>query len=450
MQDIRATARSASDCRRVPTCVREDHSLSRRCFLQGVVAGGAAFGGFNRLFAEDTAASARKAHKHVILLFMSGGPSQFETWDPKPGRPTGGPHMTIPTSIPGVHFDEYMPNLARLANRMVTVRSMTSNQGDHTLGAFLAQTAYQPTQIIAPPPHWLSICSRLLPSPDKDLPAYVNIGKEGDSLAVPGAGYLGPRYDGLYCPGNGEPPQDLPKGVTREQLAAMQRRQKLRAALGEGFKQGRDPQLVQTHDGAYEQMQKLIAQSDLFDISKEKPEDVQRYGKTKFGRDCLMARRLVEKGVSFVRVQHQNGLAWDKHRRAFESQRHITTEFDIATGALIDDLIARGLWQDTLLILMGEFGRTPDLLGQGSPGRNHWTKSWSLSFGGCGLKEGVVVGATNENGTDIKDRPVTIHDLFCTFYRALGLNPHKELFFEGRPIPLVEDKKGKAIAEALA
>lgn len=153
--------------------------------------------------------------------------------------------------------------------------------------------------------------------------------------------------------------------------------------------------------------------------------------------------------MPFVRVQHQGGLAWDKHRRAFDSQRHLTREFDTAVGALVDDLRDRGLWDNTLVILMGEFGRTPEILGQGPPGRNHWTRSWSLSLGGCGVKPGVVVGSTNEDGTAIKDRPVTIPDLFATFYTLLGIDYRTELQFEGRPIPLTENSKGVPIKEVL-
>jgi hypothetical protein len=431
-----------------PTCSGIDHTFSRRLFFQGAVAGGMAFGGFGRLFADETARVVSKKQKHVILLFMSGGPSQFETWDPKPGRPTGGPHVSIQTSLPGIHFDEYMPNLARLANRMVTIRSMTSDLGDHTEGAFLAQTSYKPSPIVAPPPHWLSVCAHELPM-SSELPAYVNIGKEGDALAVPGAGFLGARYQALYCPGNGQPPQDLP-ALDSDAIASQQARERLRSLVGQGFRKGRSAHLVDSHEAAFREMTNLLASSEVFDIAKESSKDRDRYGPSRFGRDCLLARRLVEKGVCFVRVQHQNGLAWDKHRRAFDSQRHITTEFDSVVGVLVDDLVDRGLWDDTLLVLMGEFGRTPTIQGQGPPGRNHWTKSWSLSFGGCGLKPGVVVGSTNQDGTDIADRPVTIPDLFCTFYRALGLNPYKEIYFEGRPIPLVEDKKGKPITEVLA
>ena len=427
-------------------CAGQDHTFSRRLFLQGTVAGGFAFGGFGRLFAADHAAQAAKQQKRVILVFMSGGPSQFETWDPKPGRPTGGPHLTTQTSVPGIHFDEFMPNLARLANRMVVIRSMTSPFGEHAEGCQYAQTATRPSPVVAPPPHWLSVCAHQLPAINTQLPSYVMLGQEHGEFAAPLAGFLGAAYQPLLCPGGGLPPQDLPV-ATPEAIAALAGREQLRDQISRRFAAGRDADLVSTHDTAYRRMGDLLKSRKLFDLSSESTKDRDRYGPSKLGRDCLMARRLVEQGVPFVRVQHQNGLAWDKHRRAFESQRHITAEFDTAVGALIDDLTARGLWQHTLLVLMGEFGRTPEILGQGPPGRNHWTKSWSLSFGGCGLKEGVVVGATNRDGTAVQDRPVTVPDLFCTFYKALGLNPHKELRFQGRPIPLVEDKLGTPIQE---
>jgi hypothetical protein len=406
-----------------------------------------AFGGFGRLFAADRAAVAKKNGKRVILVFMSGGPSQFETWDPKPGQPTGGPHISIPTSISGVHFDEYMPNLARLANRMITVRSMTSSNGDHDQGGYVAQTAYSPSTLVAPAPHWLSICAHEQPAANAGLPSYIMLGKDNfGKLHVPGPGFLGARYQALRCPGGGAGPQDLPKS-SEEEIAAFQRREQLRRSFSDSFSPGRAKDLIESHDGAFAQVGRLLRSADLFDISKQPKKDFDRYGDSRLGRDCILARQLIEQGVPFVRVQHQSGLAWDKHRRAFQSQRWITSEFDTAMGALIDDLIDRGLWQDTLLVLMGEFGRTPTISGQGQPGRNHWTKCWSLSFGGCGLKEGVLIGSTNENGTDLKDRPVTIHDLFCTFYKTLGIDPHKELEYEDRPIPLVENKLGNPMEE---
>ncbi|QDU92443.1 DUF1501 domain-containing protein [Lignipirellula cremea] len=428
-------------------CPRREHAFSRRALLHGAIAGGVAFGGFRRLFAAEQVAAARKNDKRVLLVFMSGGPSQFETWDPKPGQPTGGPHISIPTSMPGVHFDEFMPNLARLAHRMITVRSMTSSNGDHDQGGYVAQTAYNPSALVAPAPHWLSICAHEQPAADPGLPSYVMLGKDNfGSLHVPGSGYLGAPYQGLLCPGGGAGPEDLP-APSEEALADFQRREQLRSSFSKAFAQGRSAGLVQSHDGSFEQVGRLLQSADLFDISHESTSDFDRYGDSKLGRDCILARRLLERGVPFVRVQHQSGLAWDKHRRAFQSQRWITSEFDTAMGALIDDLIDRGLWDSTLLVLMGEFGRTPQIQGQGQPGRNHWTKCWSLAFGGCGLQEGVVVGSTNENGTDLADRPVTIHDLFATFYTALGVNPHKELEFENRPIPFIEDKLGQPMQE---
>jgi len=427
------------------SCRSTEHALSRRLFLQGLAGGSLAFGGFSGLFAADSAADAARRQKRVILVFMSGGPSQFETWDPKPGTTTGGPHLSIPTSVPGVHIDEFMPNLARLANRIAIVRSMTSQFGEHAEGGVYAQSATRPSPVVAKAPHWLSICAHQLPATHSGLPAYVMLGQEQGEFAAPGSGFLGAAYQPLLCPGNGQPPQDMPAGA--EDPAALTVREELRRAASGRFAIQRDADAIAAHEIGYQRMGALLTGRKLFDLHQESIEDRERYGKSRLGRDCLLARRLVENGVPFVRVQHQNGLAWDKHRRAFESQRHITAEFDTAVGALVDDLIARGLWDSTLLVLMGEFGRTPEIQGQGPPGRNHWTKSWSLSLGGCGIRGGAVIGSTNAEGTAVKDRPITIPDLFCTFYKALGINPRKELKFQNRPSPLIEDKLGQPIAE---
>ncbi len=422
--------------------------MSRRLFLQGSLAGGAALGGFGRLFAADNADKVVKQAKHVILLFMSGGPSQFETWDPKTGRPTGGPHLNIPTTIPGIRFDEYMPNLARLANKMATIRSMTSDLGDHMEAHYLAQTGHKPTNVLATPPHWLSACAHLKPSAS-ELPSYVVLGAEGGgNMAVPGPGFLGAGAQGLFCPGKGQGPEDLPNSGEKD-LDEFRRREQLRKSLSGSFVEGRATTGVESHNATFGTVERLLKNRDLFDIRKENPKVAEKYGPTALGKDCLLAARLVERGVPFVRVQHQNGLAWDKHRRAFDSQRHLTREFDIVASALIDDLMARGLWDKTLVVLMGEFGRTPEILGQGSPGRNHWTKSWSLSFGGCGVKPGVVVGSTNEDGTAVKERPVTIPDLFATFYTLLGIDYKHEIDFQSRPVPLTENGKGTPVKEVL-
>lgn len=427
------------------SCRRADHRASRRLFLQG--AGAAALGGFGRLFAADHAAAAAGQQKHVILVFMSGGPSQFETWDPKTGRPTGGPHLNTQTTVPGVRFDEYLPNLARLANRMAVIRSMTSDLGEHSDGHFLAQTGHRPTAVVATAPHWLSVCAHERPAP-ADRPAYVQLGGEqGGNATVPGPGFLGAAYQALTCPGRGQGPDDLPPAGPRD--ADFRRREALRRSLAADFAAGRTTPELAGYAAAFGAAENLLRNRDLFDLSKEPARRAEKYGPTGLGRDCLLAARLVERGVPFVRVQHQSGLAWDKHRRAFDSQRHLTREFDTAVGALVDDLIDRGLWDRTLVVLMGEFGRTPEIMGQGSPGRNHWTKSWSLSLGGCGVRPGVVVGSTNDDGTAVKDRPVTISDLFATFYTLLGIDYRTELTFEDRPVPLTENGRGTPIREVL-
>lgn len=428
------------------SCNTGEHVLSRRLFLEGL-AGGLALGGFSQLFSAANAQEAARRQKHVILVYMSGGPSQFETWDPKPGQRTAGPHMTIPTALPGVRFDEFMPNLARLANRMAVIRSMSTPSNDHVVAGLHTQSAYLPSPAIAAPPHWLSVCARLLPSDNSNgLPAYVMLGEDARAFPTPGPGYLGAEYQGLMCPGNGRPPSDLPRAGEAE-IAAQDRRESLRSQLSQPFHQGRPAELVGSHDVAFARMSTLMRRQVSFDISHEPQRLRDRYGASTLGKDLLLARRLIEHGVSFVRVQHQGGGAWDKHRNAFRTQRHITTEFDHCVGALVDDLIDKGLWDHTLLVCMGEFGRTPMINGQGGGGRDHWSRSWSLSLGGCGIRGGVVVGATNADGTEVRDRPVTVADLFCTFYRALGINPRRQLQYRDRPIPIVENREGTPISD---
>lgn len=425
-------------------CNPGEHALSRRLFLSGLAAGGVALGGFGQLFSAANAQEATRRQKHVILVYMSGGPSQFETWDPKVGQRTSGPHMTIPTAVPGVRFDEYMPNFARLANRMSVIRTMNTPSNDHNVGSLHTQSGYFPSPAISAPPHWLSVCSRLLPRESTDgLPTYVMLGRPD---VTPGPGYLGAEHQGLVFPGNGRPPADLPQ-ATESDIQAQDRREGLRNRLGASFNEGRPAHLVDTHDVSFRRMSNLMRTQSAFDISREPRRDHDRYGPSPLAKDMLLARRLVEQGVPFVRVQHQGGLAWDKHRNAFRSQRYITAEFDQAVGALVDDLVDRGLWEHTLVVCMGEFGRTPMINGQGGGGRDHWPRNWSMSLGGCGIRGGVVVGATNQDGTEIQNRPVSIHDLFCTFYRALGINHRRQLYHRDRPIPLVENQQGQPIQE---
>lgn len=420
-----------------------DQIPSRRTFLGAV---GGTLAGLGGLFRPAVAGELARTQKRAILVWMSGGPSQFETWDPKPGRPTGGPHGAIPTSRCGVYFNEYMPRLARLADRMVVVRSVTSASKEHGQATFAGMTGGLPGRLPTPPA-WLSACAHGL-TDDATWPAFVALGQSDSSeVRLPGGGFLGPRFDPVPCPGNGKPPEGLP--TKDADVETVRRRDGLRDRLTADFRYGHDPARLAAHDQAHRQLATLVDRRSLFDLTREPARRVAAYGNTRLGRDCLLACRLVEHGVPFVLV---GGPAqeWDLHGGIKDEQPGITARFDTAVGALIDDLMVRGLWDHTLVVLMGEFGRTPKLAGRSDAGRDHWSKCWSMSFGGVGAARGVVVGSTDYDGTDVRDHPVTIPDLLATFYTALGIDPRKDIDVDGRPTLLLERGVGKPITEALA
>lgn len=409
-----------------------DPSPSRRTFLTAAGGALAALGG---LFQPAVAGTLRRNQKRAILVWMSGGPSQFETWDPKPG----GPHGTTATSICGLHFDEYMSRLAGLADRMAVVRSVTSSNRDHDQATTAGMTGAAPGRLPAPPA-WLSVCAHELVTDEDVWPPFVALGRPG-----PGGGFLGPRFDPLVCPGNGKPPAGLP--TTDAEVDTIRRRDGLRDRLSADFRYGHDPARAAAHDGAFRQLGALLDCRHLFDASRVPARRRAMYGDSPLGRDCLLACRLVEHGAPFVLVSCPP-LEWDLHSEEKARQRDVTVRFDTAVGALVEDLIARGLWDHTLVVLMGEFGRTPGLSSRTAPGRDHWSKCWSASFGGAGVRAGAVVGSTNAAGTDIHDRPVTVPDLLATFYAALGIDSAKEVDVGGRPIRLLDRGQGTPISEA--
>jgi hypothetical protein len=407
---------------------------SRRAFL-----GSAVLAGLSGLFRPAVAAELRKNQKRAILIWMAGGPSQFETWDPKPGQWTAGPHATISTAIPGIHFDEYMPRLARLADRMAVVRTVTSKSQEHEQATVTGMSGSPPA---GSHPSWLSVCAHELVDEDH-WPAFASLGRPAlAEYKLPGGGFLGPRYDPLPCPGDGRPPEGFPTAGADTDM--VRRREALRDRLGADFRFGHDADRLAGHDAAFGQVGELLKRSSMFDFSRLPLKRIEQYGNTPLGRDCLLACQLVEQGVPFVLVSAPR-LEWDLHTGLKAEQSKITSKFDAAVGALVNDLIARGLWEHTLVVLMGEFGRSPNY----SSGRDHWSKCWSMSFGGAGTRGGVVVGATSDKGTEVKERPVTIPDLLVTFYQALGVDPRKEVDVQGRPMPFVDRGIGAPIEEVL-
>jgi hypothetical protein len=278
---------------------------------------------------------------------------------------------------------------------------------------------------------------------DAVWPAFVALGTPDMLGEQPvGGGFLGPRYDPVSCPGDGKPPTGLP--TQDADATAIRQRAALRDRLEADFAYGYDERRLAAHKNAFRQLDGLLDRRSLFDLSREPLKRSASYGDRPLGRDCLLACRLVERGVPFVLVSSPR-LEWDLHRDLAKKQQNLNRSFDTAVGALIEDLMARGLWRHTLLVLMGEFGRSPSY----SSGRDHWSKSWSMSFGGAGVKGGVVVGSTDADGREIKARPVTLPDLLTTFYEALGVDPFKDVDVQGRPVPFVERGSGKPIHEVL-
>jgi hypothetical protein len=430
--------------------------LSRRQFLAGSLAGSLTVAASpNPATPAETTPVIRRPARHVIFVLMSGAPSQFETFDPKPGTPTGGPFGAIATRIPGVHFNEYLPRLAGMADRLAVVRSVTggSPAGDHVADLRRTLTGHSAaSRFEVQRPSFGSIVAHLLNRPDAKLPGYVNLSPSWNDGAFQGAGFLGAQDDLMKFPGYGK----LSGATTRAEgvsEAGFRARGELRDALSREFLRQRPSRAASAYEESFARARGLMKSTGVFDLSREPARVRDRYGPTRYAADCLTARRLIEAGVPFVLIQcFGTRCDWDWHYEAFSHlSKYMLGVFDHVTAALIDDLRARGLWEETLLVCTGEFGRTPAIgsnEANGYGGRAHWGKSYSMILGGGPIRGGQVVGKTNKDGTAIVDRPVTVADLYRTYYPALGINPHKKLRFRGQPIPVQEEGK-QAIAELL-
>jgi uncharacterized protein (DUF1501 family) len=423
-------------------CNSPEHLVSRRQFLGGLAAGAAGMAGLDGLARVAAAGELHKAHKQVLVVWLSGGVSQLETWDPKPGTNTGGPFLAIPTTVPGTHICELLPYTAQQMHRLALVRGLNTAEDDHGKGAYIMHTGRRQEPAV-PYPHLGSVCAKLLGPEDLALPGYVHISPKGDStFNKQDAGFLGPRYASVTL-ADGKPPANLirPGSVGDE---AERQRVALRDRLNQRFAQGRKTAETEAYVQSYEQALQLMARHNVFDVARESPRDGDRYGTHDFGRHCLLARRLLEAGVTFVKVTHSN---YDTHHENFDFHIEQLGEFDRTFAALLDDLALRGLLEQTLVVVMSEFGRTPTI--NRNYGRDHWSKAWSVALAGCGIKGGVAVGKTNANGTAVADREVNGGHLFQTYFRALGLKPDRNHYVDQRPIPMT-DPKAAPIAEVLA
>ena len=416
-----------------------DGSIHRRTFLRSLAAGAAGIGVLG--WKENVALHAEELGKRglaCILLFMRGGPSQLETFDPKPGTANGGPTKAIDTAVSGIQIAEGWPMLAKVMKDISVIRSMTNKEGEHQRATYQLHTGYVPAGSVKYPSLGSIVASELGPS-DFDLPHFISIGNRATTI---GAGFLGMNVAPFVVANPLQMPNNLalPQGVKDRRY---DRRLKLLEELEQDFTEAGGGPRVQDHKSLYTSAARLVRSPRLkaFHLDQEKDAVRDRYGRSPFGQGCLLARRLVEEGVTFVEIE-QNG--WDTHQDNFEQVKKLSAVADPAFASLVFDLKERGMLDRTLVIWMGEFGRTPRI--NPRTGRDHYPRAFNVALAGGGTKGGQVIGSTSTDGMEVHARPVSVPDLFCTFYQALKINPRKEnISTLGRPIKIMD--KGHAVKE---
>jgi Protein of unknown function (DUF1501) len=405
--------------------------ISRRGFLH--LAGPAAGLGLSNALAAH-AGELKKQNRACILLWMAGGPSQFESFDPKPGTETQGPTKAISTNVPSLQIAEHWTRMAGVMNDVAVIRSMTSKEGNHGRATYLLHTSYPPSGGIVHP-GFGSLVAQQLGDTDFDLPQFVSI--SGQSV---GPSFLGVRHAPFVVTDPQKPPDNLAVPVAGSRL---QRRLELMKELEAPLARTGAGPLVKDHQTLYAQTAQmaLSPRTRAFDLAQESERTRDLYGRSAYGQGCLMARRLIEAGVTFVEVQSSG---WDTHGNELPTLKKLIPPVDQGTAALLSDLKARGLLEKTLVIWMGEFGRTPRV--NLTAGRDHYPQAFNVALAGAGVRGGRVVGATDKEGIEVTDRPVSVPDLFCTFCKALGIDPRFENQSNvGRPLKIVET--GKAVGE---
>jgi uncharacterized protein (DUF1501 family) len=381
---------------------------------------------------------------------MSGGPSQTDTWDLKPGHKNGGPYKERATAVPGLKISEHLPKLAEAAKELGIIRSMTTKEGEHGRATQLLHTGQLPSEVVAYPALG-SMLGKELGDPEHDLPGYITISPGGLNAAI-GAGFLGPQYAPMAVSGISDNPNaranlsidylrpDRPVPADDQDM----RRQLLADLQGDFEKRHGAAAAARAHAASYRKAQKMIDTEGrgAFKLDEEPAKIRDAYGRNRFGQGCLLARRLVERGVPFVEVTLDG---WDTHLQNFEQVKNLSGILDPAFATLLADLKERSMLANTLVVWMGEFGRTP--LINNTAGRDHFPNAWSTVLAGAGVKGGQAIGATAKDGQSVADRPVGVDDFLATVFTAVGVNPRKENHtWDGRPIQLV---KGGTVIEEL-
>jgi uncharacterized protein (DUF1501 family) len=401
------------------------------------------------------------AEKSVILVWLSGGPGHMETFDPKPAAPAEyrGPFGAIPTALPGVSFGELMPEMAALADRVAVLRTVNHGSGDHTKGNHWMLTGFEGPAFNAPDnrtqrrPAMGSAVARLRGANRPGMPPYVGVPhlRGGTDNLFHYAAYLGGGLNPFVVNSD---PNDKGYGVRNLVLSPELSGDRLADRRGlvaqlDRIRAGAEPTMADWDAHSQAAFDLLTGREvrDAFDIDAESPALRDEYGRHTFGQSALLARRLVERGVTFVTV---NCVPWDHHGspgqyKTEEGARLLIPPLDKALGALFRDLIARGLYEKTLVVAMGEFGRTPRM--NRNAGRDHWGDTFSVLMGCGGMQMGQVIGRSDRRGERVVERPLDPQDVAATVYHHLGIDARAVEFYDRlkRPMPLLD--RGEPIRE---
>jgi hypothetical protein len=420
--------------------------MDRRHFMKHAAAGAAVtVPGLNFMTnIRANAAEMKKKGKSLIILWMGGGPTTIDLWDMKPGSNNGGDHKPKPTAASGVEITEHMPKVASQFKNLSIVRSLSSGEGDHARGTYKMNTGNRPSPILEYP----SIGSVLSyyqamdaeAAKNADIPGFISLGNTVGTNPLTqnavGGGFLGMKYSPFLVQNPGTPPENVSSPVAEDRTI---RRAAIFEKLEGGLVQqdGKKPLMdaAQAHKEVYEKALSLVVSSrkEVFNLEKEidgkviDPKLKEEYGAagtgaSAFGRSCLLARKLVEAGVACVEITLGG---WDMHNGIFPAlaNRQLPT-LDKGMGTLVKDLADRGKLKDTVIVWMGDFGRTPRI--NQNAGRDHYPAAWSVVMGGGNIKGGVAFGATDKDGTQVTDGKVGVHDIYGTLYRGLGIDPTPE------------------------
>ena len=406
-----------------PLTHRIDH-MSRRDLLKGVVAaaGGAVVPNLGALFHSQTmAAEAKRSKKRCIVLYMEGGASQTDTFDMKPGRPTAGAFRPIQTPVTGMQACEFLPTVAKHMKHFAVIRSMKTRSVDHGIGGYHMHTCY-PSSERVPHPEIGAMIAKYLDDSESDLPSCIKMGPTGNY----GSGYLGPMYEPFQLGNDGKPPNYTAPSVTPE---IQERRGDLLKFMETKHAKDHHAAPFASHRTSELRALRLMKARKVFDIGEDWAKAKERYGDTDFGRSCFMALKLAEAGVPFVEIGQYG---YDSHVDNFPISKANFSILDPAWGSLVGDLVDRGLLQDTLVVWMSEFGRTPAI--NNRAGRDHFGRAWTVTLAGGGIKGGQHYGASDRDGFEVAENPVSEGDLFATIYRTLGINHRAKHYLGSRPI----------------